>query len=128
MSAGSEGREFDWRDDADDVIVRSQPAIAIYPGPAGVVIRRQGDWCDDDDGVVWFGVDQAPAIAAAILETAGLDATALVPEPAPKPKDSTAAARQRRRRARQKEEATLDLGHVTAVTAVTAVTRDGEPA
>ena len=105
MSAG-ESREFDWLQDAGDVVVRSQPAIAIYPGPAGVIIRRQGDICDDGDDVIWFAAEQAPAIAAAIMEAAGLDAKAMAPEPTRKPKDTTAAGRQRRYRERQKKEST----------------------
>ena len=66
------GREFDWLEDAGDVIVRSQPAVAVYPGPSGIVIRSRGDlWSDDGDGVVWFAVEHAPAVAAAILDAAG---------------------------------------------------------
>ena len=101
-----EGHTWDWLEDADDVVVRSQPAVAVYPGPAGVVIRRQGDWNDDDD-VIWFGINQAPAIAKAIMAAAGLDIADLAPEPAQvafKPMGSTAAARQKRYRERKKKE------------------------
>ena len=81
MSADSNGRAWDWSDDADDVVVREQPPIAAYRNPSGdVVLRQRGD-CFDDDAWIWFGVDHARAIAAAILEVAGLDATALGPEP-----------------------------------------------
>ncbi len=81
MSA-DESREFDWLEDAGDAIVRTQSAVAVYPGPAGVVIRRRGDyWSDEGDDIIWFSVEQAPAIALAILEAAGLDATTLTPEP-----------------------------------------------
>ncbi len=110
--ADSGGRAWDWCEDADDVVVKAQPAIAIYPGPAGVVIRRQGDWNDDDDDVIWFGVDQARGVATAILKAAGLDPMAQTPESAQvvsEPKDSTAAERQRRRRARQRDQPTLDI-------------------
>ncbi len=80
MSA-DESREFDWLEDASDVVVREQAAIAIYPGPAGVVIRRQGDQLyGHGDALISFSVEHAPAIAAAILEAAGLDATALAPK------------------------------------------------
>lgn len=73
-----ESHEFDWLDDADDVIVQSQSAVAVYPGPAGVVIRRQGDhWGGNEDNVVWFATEHAIIVAVAILEAAGLDATAL---------------------------------------------------
>ena len=86
----------------------------LYSGPVGVVIRRQGHlYCDGDD-VVWFAAEQAPAIAAAILEAAGLDPTALASEATrvgSKPKDSTAAERQRRYRECQKKESTADSFH-----------------
>ena len=108
IESADESREFDWREDAGDVVVRSQPAIAIYPSPAGVVIRRQGDlWCGDGDDVIWFAVEQAPVIAAAILAAANLDATALASEPTQgdgNPRDATGAARQRRYRDRKKKE------------------------
>ncbi len=110
IETAGEGREFDWLEDAGDVIVRSQPAVAVYPGPAGVVIRRQGDhWNGDGDDVIWFTTEHAPAVAAPILEAAGLDPTALAPEPTlrrTKAKDPTAAGRQRRHRERKKKEST----------------------
>ena len=103
-----EAHTWNWREDAGDVIVRAQPAIACYLNPAGdIVLRQHGDYFDDD-AWIWFAVEQAPAVAAAILEAAGLDATALAPEPTQKPKDTTAAGRQRRYRKRQKKELTLE--------------------
>ncbi len=125
MSADSNGRTWDWLDDDADIVVKAQPAVAIYAGPAGVVIRRQGDWNDDDDGVVWFGVDQAHAVAKAILEAADLDATALAPEPAQdatKPMACTGAERQKRYRQRKKKEPALFDGEGSDVTRD--VTRD----
>ncbi len=111
----NESRDFDWLNDAGDVIVRAQSAIAIYPGPSGVVIRRQGDlWSGDGDDVIWFRPEDAPAIAAAILTAVGLDPTVLASgttrvDSKPKGKDPTAAERQRRRRKRQREEPTADI-------------------
>ena len=111
----SESRDFDWLEDASDVVVREQAAVAVYPGPAGVVIRRQGDQLyGDGDDVISFSVEDAPAVAAAILEAAGLDATVLASgttrvDSKPKGKDPTAAERQRRRRKRQREEPTADI-------------------
>ena len=96
MITGIETHGFDWADDDADIVVKAQPAIAIYAGPAGIVIRHQGDWNDDDDGVVWFAPEHALAIAKAIMAAAGLDAADLAPEPAQiatKPMASTAAAR-----------------------------------
>ncbi len=113
IETADEGREFDWLEDPGDVVVRAPSAVAVYPGPAGVVIRRPGDhWNGDGDDVTWFTTEHAPAVAAAILEAAGLDATALAPAPTrvgSKPKDSTAAGRQRRYRERQKRESPPDI-------------------
>lgn len=140
LSADSNGRPWDWSEDADDIVVKAQPAVAVYPGPSGIVIRRQGDWNDDDDEVIWFGVDQALAVAAAILKAAGLDIADLVPEPGQarvKPRDATGAERQRRRRTRQKQEKTAALFDCDVTDGVTpedrdavtdTVTRDGEAA
>ena len=139
MSADSKGRPWDWSDDADDVIVPEQPAVACYTNPAGdVVLRQRGAWNDDEDAWIWFSPEHARAIATAILQVAGYEATARAPVPksaqnGSKPKDPTGAARQRRRRERQKEP-TLDIDRdqardVTAEdrdTVTVAVTRDGE--
>ncbi len=129
IETAGEGREFDWLEYAGDVIVRSQPAVSVYPGPAGVVIRRQGNyWTGDGDDVIWFAAEQAPAIAAAILEAAGLDATALDPEPTlrrTKAKDPTAAGRQRRHRERKKKESTPEPDIFDRDVARDTVTRDG---
>ncbi len=102
--------EFNWLDDADEVIVREQPAIAVYTNPAGdVVLRQRGE----DDAWIWFAPDHARAVAVAILEAAAFDATVLTstPEPTPKSKDPTAAGRQRRYRERKKKESTSELFH-----------------
>ena len=41
----------------------------------------QGElWNGNEDDVIWFSTDHAAAVAAAILEAAGLDATALASE------------------------------------------------
>ena len=107
-----EGRPWDWHDDADDVIVPDQPPVACYVNPKGaVVLRQRDDWPSDDDPIIWFAVEHAPAVAAAILDAAGIDATALAPEPAQvasKAKDPTGAERQQRRR-RKKKESTPDI-------------------
>ena len=100
--------EFDWHD-TDEVIVREQPAVAVYLNLAGdIVLRQQGD-VFDDDAWIWFHPEHAAAIAAAILEAAGLDAPVLTPSQttdAVLPKDPTAAERQRKYRERKKKKPT----------------------
>ena len=108
-----EGRAWDWTDDAGDVVVPEQPAVAVYLNPKGdVVLRQRGDVFDDDSWI-WFGSEHAIAIAGAILEAAGI-APELAPGPATscgdtRPKDSTAARRQKRYRERKKKELTPDI-------------------
>lgn len=94
----NEDREFDWRADAEDVVLPDQPATAVYVNPRGAVVIRQTVEHDDD---VWIIVQpsNAAALAKAILRAAGLTEDAL--EASPAPKDRTAAERQRRYRARQ---------------------------
>ena len=77
-----EDHGFDWGADAGDVIVREQPAIACYVNPAGDIVLRQRGY-PEDDAWIWFAPGHALAIAAAILEAAGLEvtATALTAEP-----------------------------------------------
>ncbi len=122
LSADSNGRPWDWSDDAGDTIVPEQPAIAIYTNPAdAVVIRQHGAWNDDDDVWVFFSPAHAPAIAAAILAAAGLDIADLA-QSVSKPMASTAAARQKRYRDRKKKEPALFDGEERDITRD--VTRD----
>ncbi len=129
MSADSNGRAWDWADGADHTVIPEQPAIACYTNPAGaVVLRQNGAWNDDEDAWIFFAPEHAAAIAAAILETAGMvdaDIAELAPEPAQdaiKPMASPAAARQKRYRQRKKKEPALFDGEDSDVTRD--VTRD----
>ncbi len=143
--ADNEGHSWDWGDDAGDVVVEAQPGIAVYAGPAGVVIRRQGDWDEHDDGLVWFGIEHARAVASAILDVAGYEASAPAPKPdGGKSKNNAGAQRQRRYRESKKkdpapEPALFERDAVTAAerdtvtdgvtdTVTDTVTRDGEAA
>ena len=56
---------FDWSDDSA-VVLREQPATAVYFNPRGqVVIRQQGEVFDDDP-FVFFNVESLPALIAAL--------------------------------------------------------------
>ncbi len=127
-------RGFDWLDDVGDIVVPEQPAIACNPNPKGAIVLRQDT---EDDHFVWFHPEHAAAVAAAILEAAGLDTTALIPEAAQvdsKSKDPSAAGRQRRYRERKKKQPTpepdiFDRDVTRDVTDRNTVTpRDGEVA
>lgn len=103
----STGSEFDWRRDADDVVIREQLAIAVYENPAGDLVIRQADW-PDDDSIIIVAKSNAAALARAILRAAGQ--IEVFPEllgspfdgasKGDRPKDPTAAARQKRYRER----------------------------
>ncbi len=129
--SADESHEFAWAalEDAGDVVVAEQPPVAVYTNPKGaVVVRQRGDDRDDDDAWIWFAPEHAPAVAAAIMAAAGLDATDiadLAPEPAQdasKPTASTAAERQRRYRQRKKKEPALFDGDDRNVTECETVT------
>lgn len=92
---------FQWHDD-DAVIVRSQPAIAVYSNRAGaIVVRQEAAWDDDSDAFIIVQRQNAPALVRAILAEAGAEAGELVGN---KRQGQTAAAeRQRRYRQRKRD-------------------------
>ena len=92
-------KDFDWCRDSESVVVRHQPAIAVYINPHGeVVIRQEGQY--DDDHWIYLTRDNAPKVAQAILEAAGIEGYAEMAPTLllPAPKDKTAAERMRRYR------------------------------
>lgn len=100
--------DFDWTG-SGSIAVAEQLAIAIYPNPKGVVVvRQERAWDEDSDTVIFVNPDHARAVAAAILEAAGLEpdvviAGLLAPPATPPVADPTAAERQRRHRQRLKQ-------------------------
>jgi hypothetical protein len=88
-------KDFDWYGDSESVVVRHQPAIAVYLNPHGeVVIRQEGQY--DEDHWIYVTRDNALKVAQAILEAPDKDCEA---EPLlSAPKDKTAAERMRRYR------------------------------
>lgn len=123
------GREFNWVEGADHVVVQAQRPVAVHLNPYGdVVVRHLRDWDEDQDPCVVIPQRDALAVARAILKEAGI-----ADEPAPpsrtaapnSPKDSTAADRQKRYRERRRngvEAVTRDANEST----VTAEARHGQ--
>jgi hypothetical protein len=98
--------EFDWnpsKDDDHSIVVRHQPAIAVYLNPHDeVVVRQQDQYDESDDHFVYVTRDNVLRLAQRMLEVAGIEVVAAA-EPlllAP-PKDVTAAERMRRYRHRK---------------------------
>ena len=93
--------EFDWnpRNDTDhSIVVRHQPAIAVYINPHDdVVIRQQDQYDDSDDHFVFVTKGNVLKVAQWMLEVAGVEAK---PQPLmlPKPEPLSGAERQRRYR------------------------------
>jgi hypothetical protein len=91
-------KDFDWYGDSESVVIRHQPAIAVYLNPHDeVVIRQEGQY---DDGH-WIYVTRANAlkVAEAILEAAGIENCAeAAPLPLSAPNGKTATERMRRYR------------------------------
>ena len=81
---------FDWTDeDGLALVVPEQFQVAIYKSASGaVVIRERGDALSDGDTYIAIRPEHAVAVARAILEAAGINATintptfALLPPPA----------------------------------------------
>jgi hypothetical protein len=64
--------DFDWHDDSA-VVLREQPATAIYPNRNGaIVIRQEHPWDEDSDTIVILQPQNARRVANAILEVAAL--------------------------------------------------------
>ena len=108
MTGASE--HFDWNPNGEnggDIIVRHQPAIAIYLNPHGeLVIRQEGYYGPDEDQFVFVSAANMLNVAEKMLETAGIDMSVAEP-PAerlllPALKDTTAAERMRRYRNKQR--------------------------
>jgi hypothetical protein len=64
--------EFDWSVRNPEVIVRSQPAIAVYTNTADqVVLAREREGNEEEDAFVLISREHAIKVAHAILEAAG---------------------------------------------------------
>jgi hypothetical protein len=142
--------DFDWnpsRDADHSIVVRGQPAIAVYLNPHDeVVIRQEGQYDPSDDHFVYVTKPNALMVARAVLEAAGVNVEFITPsvarlmieradidwrsvnedfseraspEETLPPKDRTAAERQRRHRANKRNGVT--------VTAPTVTERDDAP-
>lgn len=77
----SHGEAFDWTHD-DAIVLREQPALAVYTNPRNeVVIRQACAWDEDDDTVIFVLPENARAVADAIL----VAAAPLIKRPTAKP-------------------------------------------
>jgi hypothetical protein len=102
--------EFDWNpaNDTDhSVVVRHQPAIAVYFNPHdAVVIRQQDQYDESTDHFVFITKDNVRKVVERMLEVAGIELLMARVEDSgleesrllPAPKDPTAVERQRRYR------------------------------
>jgi hypothetical protein len=95
--------EFDWNPSSDtehSIVVRHQPAIAVYLNPHDeVVVRQQDQYDESDDHFVFITKDNVPKVVERMLELAGLEmATHAAPLMLPKPEPLSGAERQRRYR------------------------------
>jgi hypothetical protein len=66
----SHGENFDWAHD-DAVVLREQPAVAVYTNPRNeVVIRQACAWDEDDDTIIFVLPENARAVADALMAAA----------------------------------------------------------
>lgn len=73
--------DFDWINDPD-IIVREQPAIAVFRNGAGaVVIRQERTWDDDEDVYIVVWPEHAQRLCEAILQASGGHDVRLLPAP-----------------------------------------------
>ena len=88
------GRDFDWLEDGDDVVVHEQHAVAVYQNPAGDLVIRQAGW-PDEDKVIVVEIGKVDELVRGICERADLTVGKSA-------KDRTGAERQRRYRKRHR--------------------------
>lgn len=101
--------------DPENIVVRTQMAIAIYINPFGeLVLRQEAPLYPDEDASVVIAPDNVPKVIEAMQQVMGIAAPTAVT------KDPIAVDRQRRHRRKSRDA-------VTVVTVVESVTnRDGQ--
>jgi hypothetical protein len=101
--------EFDWNpngDDSENIVVRHQPAIAIYTNPHGdVVIRQAATTAPTRDQFVYVSTENALKVAEKLLAMAGIEVSIheLTAELLLLPAPSKTAERARRYRRRKRD-------------------------
>jgi len=91
--------DFDWNpngEDGDSIVVRHQPAIAVYFSPHGnLVIRQEGHYGPDEDQCICITEDNVPKLVQALLEACGFETATTYGKPLllPKPEPLTGAQR-----------------------------------
>jgi hypothetical protein len=95
--------EFDWRsaEDKECIVVRHQPAIAVYVNPRDeVFIRQEGHYGPEEDHWVYVTKDNVPKLVQALLEASGFETATThgTPLMLPKPEALNGAERQKRYR------------------------------
>jgi hypothetical protein len=93
--------DFDWNPDREIIVVRSQPAIAVYLNPHDdLVIRQEGHYGPDEDQWIYITKSSVPKVVQAMLEAAGFETanTYGMPLMLPKPERLSGAERQKRYR------------------------------
>lgn len=101
--------DFDWYgNDAEDIVIPEQQAVAVYRNHAGDVVIRQkaGDYWNQVDEDPWIVVkrEHVGRLAHALLALAELEQAPRLALPAPAPSNRTGAERQRRYRERKRHE------------------------
>jgi hypothetical protein len=106
--------DFNWYNKDDSIVVRHQPATAVYTNPHGEVVVRQQDQYGDEDDFIYIAKDNALKVAQAILTEAGVEVEMAVredgglKEPLLLPAPTKAAERARRYRRNKRDGVTLE--------------------
>ena len=103
-----DGDTFDWnptKDEVHSIVIRDQPAIAVYINPHDEIVVRQRDHYGYDDQFVYITKENVPQVAERMLALAGYPTCEIL---SPEPKDKTAAARQKRYKDRHARNVTTD--------------------
>lgn len=89
---------FDWNGD-ESIVLRTQPAVAVYPNNHGQIVIRQCDEYSDEDQIIVVNAESARTLVEAIMRELD-DISPQLALPAPKAKsgaERTRAYRDRKR-------------------------------
>jgi hypothetical protein len=71
-ASASDDGEFDWFDANDCIVLREQPATAIYVNKSeALVIRQEKSWDRDEDSFIYIRPEYAIGFAKRLLKVAG---------------------------------------------------------
>ena len=65
--------DFDWSKDEDSIVLRHQPAVAVYwNGAGGLTIRQERDWNQEEDAIIAIAAENVSAFVDKLTDVIGI--------------------------------------------------------